>query len=111
MGRGVTGIPVRAPLTDAEGRFLSARVPAGVSVLTLVGRHASADGKTDYGLFEMQVTAVAGQTTALPFTSYLPQIDHAHDVAIASPPTSAVVIKSATIPGVELHLLSGGIIT
>jgi len=97
--------------TDAQGRFLIAKVPAGVSVLTLDGRHASADGKTDYGLFEMQVTAVAGQTTALPFTSYLPQIDHAHDVAIASPTTSAVVIKSATIPGLELHIPSGAIIT
>ena len=97
--------------TDAQGRFLLAKLPAGVSVLTIDGRHAAADGKTDYGLFEVQVTAEAGQTTALPFTSYLPKIDHAHDVTIASPTTSEVVIKAATIPGLEVHIPAGAIIT
>jgi hypothetical protein len=97
--------------TDAQGRFLLAKLPAGVSVLTMDGRHAAANGKTDYGLFEVRVTAVSGQTTALPFTSYLPKIDHGHDVTIASPTTSEVVVKVATIPGLELHIPAGAVIT
>jgi hypothetical protein len=70
-----------------------------------------ANGKTDYGLFEVQVSAVAGRTTALPFISYLPKIDHDHDVSIPSPTTSEAVVKAATIPGMELHIPAGAIIT
>jgi hypothetical protein len=97
--------------TDAEGRFLLQNLRSGVSVLTIDGRHAAADGKTDYGLFEVQVQAVAGTTTSLPFTSYLPRIDHAHDVTIPSPTNSEVVVKAASIPGLELHIPPGAIIT
>jgi hypothetical protein len=97
--------------TDAQGQFLMTKLPAGVSVLTIDGRHAGADSKTDYGLFEVQVTALAGQTTMLPFTSYLPKIDHSHDVTIPSPTTSDVVVKAATIPGLELHIPAGAILT
>jgi hypothetical protein len=97
--------------TDAQGRFLLTRVPPGLSVLTIDGRHASGDGKTDYGLFEIRVTAAAGGTTVLPYTSYLPKIDHAHDVTIPSPTTAEVVVTSAVLPGLELHIPAGSVLT
>jgi hypothetical protein len=97
--------------TDAEGRFVLAKVPVGASVLVIDGRHAGADGKSDYGLFRVQVTGVSGQTTALPFTSYLPRIDHTQDISIPSPTVSEVVVKSAAIPDLELHIPAGAILT
>jgi RHS repeat-associated protein len=97
--------------TDDQGRFLLTKLQSGVSVLTIDGRHADADGKTDFGLFEVQVTVDPSRTTVLPFTSYLPKIDHAHEVSFPSPTTSEVVIKAATIPGLELHIPPGAILT
>jgi hypothetical protein len=97
--------------TDGEGRFLLAKLPSGTSVLTIDGRHAGTWGRTDYGLFEVQIQATAGQTTSMPFTSYLPLIDHAHEVAIAYPTTSDVVVKSATIAGLELRIPAGAYVT
>jgi RHS repeat-associated protein len=97
--------------TDGEGRFLLQKLPAGASVLTIDGHHAGADGQSDYGLFEVRVEAVAGRTTALGFTSYLPKIDHEHEVAIDYPTTSDVVVKCATIDGLELHVPKGAYVT
>ena len=97
--------------TNDQGEFLLEKLPPGETVLTIDGRHAGRDGKTDYGLFEVRVTIEAGKTTELPYVSYLPQIDHAHDVAITSPTTSEVVVKAAAVPGLELHIPPGAIIT
>jgi hypothetical protein len=36
--------------TDAACHFLLQKLRAGISVLTIDGRHAGADGKTDYGV-------------------------------------------------------------
>ena len=97
--------------TNEKGDFLLSGLNPGTSVLTIDGRHAGADGATDYGLYEVQVTAYSGRTTALGYVSYLPKIDHEHDVTIASPTTSEVVVKAAAVPGLELHIPPGAILT
>ena len=98
-------------LTDEQGRFLLTGVSPGTSVMIIDAREVGPNRNTDYGYYEVQVTAVAGETTTLPFKSWLPKIDHAHDVTIASPTTSEVVIKNPDIPGFEFHLPPGAVIT
>jgi hypothetical protein len=69
------------------------------------------DGKTDYGYYEVQITAVDSQTTVLPYTSWLPKIDHEHEVTIASPTTSEVVITNPGLPGLQFRIPAGAIVT
>jgi RHS repeat-associated protein len=97
--------------TNDQGWFLIEGVKPGLSILTIDGRHADRDGKTDFGLFEAQIEAKQGQTVSLGYTSYLPKIDHAHEVSFPSPTTSEVVVKAFGVPGLELHIPKGAIIT
>jgi RHS repeat-associated protein len=97
--------------TDEQGLFLLTGVTAGTSVMIIDARQAGAEGKTDYGYYELQVTAAEGQTNVLPFKSFLPKIDHAHDVTIESPTTSETVISNPELPGLEFHIPAGAIIT
>jgi hypothetical protein len=92
--------------TDVEGRFLLSYAPPGDTVLTIDGRRAG----EDHGLYKVRVTIKPGQTNALPFTSYLPVIDHANDVTIPSPTSAEVVVKSKAVPGAELRIPSGVVI-
>jgi RHS repeat-associated protein len=96
--------------TDAQGRYLLAGVPAGDSVIALDARHAG-PGQEDYGFYNIRVSAVAGQTTALPYNNWLPKIDHAHEVTIPSPTTAEVVVTHPDLPGLELHIPAGTIFT
>jgi RHS repeat-associated protein len=99
-------------VTDENGRFIIANVSAGSSILVIDGRQtATAQGAVDYGYYEARINAVEGKTTILPFISYLPKIDHRHDVTISSPTKKALVVKCATIPGLELRIPAGAVIT
>lgn len=101
----------RGTRTDSQGKFLLTGVAPGDSVLVIDGRHAGPGSKVDYGYFEARVTAAPEGITALPFTSWLPRIDHSHDVTIASPTRSEVVVTTPAIPGLELHIPAGSVIT
>jgi RHS repeat-associated protein len=101
----------RRTVTDRDGNFLLPGLPDGRSVLVIDGRHSGSGGKTDYGYYEVGVEAASGVTTRLPFTSYLPKIDHAHEVAIISPTKAEVVVKTPAFPGLELHIPKGAILT
>jgi YD repeat-containing protein len=57
------------------------------------------------------VQLVGGETAALPYTIWMPPIDTANAVWIESPTTPEVVIPSAHIPGLELHLPRQTVIT
>jgi YD repeat-containing protein len=97
--------------TDRTGRFLLTLdgVATGRHVLDINGATANRAGRT-YGFFEAGVQIVAGKTTALPFTIWMPAIDTAHAVTIPSPTTQETVITTPYIPGLELHLAAGTVI-
>jgi hypothetical protein len=64
-----------------------ADLPAGHQVLTVDGRPASR-GARQYGVFPIGVDLVAGQTTVLADTVWLPRLDTAHRVAVPAPTTA-----------------------
>jgi YD repeat-containing protein len=104
----VGGLETRS---DNTGRFLLPLpgVAAGRHVLAINGASASRPGRT-YGFFEFGEIIATGQTTALPFTVWMPRLDTAHTVRIPSPTTAETVITTPFIPGLELHLPVGTVI-
>ena len=97
--------------SDRTGRFLLLLpdVPAARHELEIDGRTANRPYRT-YGTFEYGLDVAAGRTTVLPFTIWMPLIDTAHQVTIASPTTSETVIRTPYIAGLELHLPAGTVI-
>ncbi|MBI3302592.1 MAG: Ig-like domain-containing protein, partial [Deltaproteobacteria bacterium] len=83
--------------TDETGRFLLTDIMSGWCELLIDGRTASKGGKT-YGVFEVGVEVIAGQTNVLSYTIWMPQIDTKHAVTISSPTTTEVVITTPYIP-------------
>ncbi len=77
--------------------------------LLIDGRTASRAGRT-YGVFEAGIDLTPGQTTVLPYTSWMPQIDTAHAVTIPSPAPKEMVVTSPRIPGLELHIPAGTVV-
>jgi len=91
--------------SDRTGRFLLVVKPAAAArrVLQIDGRTASRPNRR-YGFFEYGLTVTPGQTTVLPFTTWLPKLDTRHAVTIPSPTTREVVVTTPSIPGLELHI-------
>ena len=73
------------------------------------GTSANRPGKT-YGLFEVGYPITAGRTVTLPFTIWMPRIDTAHAITIASPTTQETVITTPHIPGLELRIPPSAVI-
>jgi RHS repeat-associated protein len=98
--------------SDRTGRFLLVLRSATTArrVLRIDGAPASR-GTRRYGFFEYGLTVTAGSTNVLPFTVWLPKLDVAHQVRIASPTAGEVVVRTPYIPGLELHLPAGTTIT
>ena len=99
--------------TDADGLFLLAGVAPSVAVMLIDGRHARASGggPADHGIYEARVEIAEGRTTALPWVSWLPRIDHAHDVTLAVPTSEDVVVRTPAVPGLELRIPQGAVLT
>jgi hypothetical protein len=98
-----------AARTDAVGRFLLAGVPDGRHELLIDGRSANTPNRT-YGVFVVGVDLVAGETTALEYTVWLPRLDTAHHVAITSPLSEDLVLTTPRIPGLDVHIPAGSVI-
>jgi RHS repeat-associated protein len=98
--------------TDRTGRFLLPlpAVSPGHQELEIKGETANR-GTRRYGYFEYGMEIAAGRTTVVPFTIWMPLLDTAHEVTIASPTLSETVITTPYIPGLELHLPAGTTIT
>ena len=99
--------------TDQQGRFVLVGVPAGGSILVIDGRHAS-EGllePSDFGYYEVHETANAGITRNLPYVNWLTKVDHANDTTIDEPLKHAETITTPDIPGLELRLPAGAILT
>lgn len=113
-GRGLPGVELSVGASrtnsDAEGRFLLTYVIPGKTVLQIDGRRAGAKREVDHGFYEVRVEATPGRTTVLPFKNWLPRIDHAHEVTIASPTRSEVVIRTPALADFELRIPAGVVI-
>ena len=60
---------------------------------------------------DVQIVAAPHRTTPLSFTSWLTPIDHAREITIPSPTTKEVVVTNPAMPGLELRIPAGTIIT
>ena len=100
----------RKTRTDQHGQFLLVVPTGGLHELEIDGRTANR-GKMTYGFFEAGVELATGQTTILPYIIWMPEIDTEHTVTIPSPTTSEIVVTTPRIPGLELHLPAGTVIT
>ena len=112
-GAGLPGVMIaegsQSVVTKADGRFLLTYAIPGKGVLQIDGRAAGAR-RADHGLYQVAVDAAPGKTTVLPFKSWLPVIDHAHDIAIQNPTPGPIVISNPALPGVEIHIPAGVVI-
>jgi RHS repeat-associated protein len=96
--------------TDETGRFLLLPLRAGHHVLFVDGRKARSAGQV-YGTYEIGVDIAAGKTNVLNYKIWMTVLDTSHAVKIASPTTSDTVVTTPTLPGLELHIPKGTVIT
>jgi hypothetical protein len=113
-GHGLPGVELSLggakATSDTDGRFLLTYATPGVGVLHIDGRRAGGKRDGDHGFYQVRVDAKAGRTTVLPFKSWLPRIDHRHDVTLTSPTRSEVVVRTPAIPDLELRIAAGVVI-
>lgn len=99
----------RTVRSDAQGRFLIAGLTAGKSTLEIEGSTANY-GHNYYGSYLRQVELAAGETTTLDQPIYLAKLDPAGTVSLPSPTTQETVVRSASIPGLEIRIPAGSVI-
>jgi RHS repeat-associated protein len=96
--------------TDEAGRFLlTGQLSAGHHVLVVEGETNASH--TRYGTYEIGVTVAAGKTTTLGYTIWLTPLQHEGDHRIASPTTHETRLGTPQIPGLEVRLPAGTVIT
>ncbi len=100
----------RRTQSDGTGRFLLTDIPAGHQVLVIEGSTANTPGKK-YGRFEFGDEIKAGVTNKLGFKIWMSLLDVAHEITIPSPTTKEMILTTPTMPGLELHLPAGTVIT
>lgn len=100
--------------TDEHGLYLLERVSPGEAVLVIDGRKAREANRSeavDHGIHETRVKAEEGRTTALPWVSWLPRIDHAHETVLGVPLAEDAVATTPSVPGLELRIPKGAVLT
>lgn len=100
--------------TDEHGLYLLEGVGPGEAVLVIDGRKAREANESvaiDHGIHETRVKAEAGRTTALPWVSWLPRIDHAHETVLGVPLAEDAVATTPSVPGLELRIPKGAVLT
>ncbi len=95
--------------TDSTGRFLLTGVPSGHQIMVIEGDHVA--GGKRYGDYEAGVQLTAHRTTMLDYTIWLTPLDPAGDQAIPSPTRHETRIKTSQIPGLEVRIPAGTVIT
>jgi len=96
--------------TDDTGRFLLRSLAPGHHVLWIDATTANHDD-VRYGVYEVGTTIHAGKTNVLNYTIWMTKLDMAYAVNIPSPTTGETVITNPNLPGLELHLPAGTVIT
>lgn len=97
--------------TDQTGRFLITGAPVGHYVMTIDGSGGGRSRHADFGTYEVGVAIHGGRTNVLPYTIWLPRIDHAHAVKVSSPTKTEVVVTTPRIPGLEVRIPAGSRLT
>jgi RHS repeat-associated protein len=96
--------------SDATGRFLIEGIPAGDQVLEIDGKTANGPG-IEYGFYEVGVDIEKHVTNTLDWTIWMTPIDTSTAVEIESPTDREVVLTSPSIPGLEVHIPKGALVT
>ena len=111
-GRPLSGVTLTlgdsTTTTDPSGRFLLRDVPAGKGELEVEGATANVK-ETTFGFYEVFVDAVRGQTTVLPWTTWMTPLDRGSAVSLPSsgPTRKDLVVTTKDVPGLEFHLPKG----
>jgi RHS repeat-associated protein len=100
----------RKARTDSTGRFLLQGLTAGHHVLWIDGSTAN-NANASYGVYEVGTTITANKTNVLNYTVWMTRLDTAHSVSIPSPINTETVITNPFLPGLELRLSPGSVIT
>jgi RHS repeat-associated protein len=102
----------RTAVTDQTGRFLliNQGLASGPHELIMDGRTANRR-RANYGTFVASVQITAHETSVLPFTIWMPKLDVANAVQISSPTTGEIVVTTPKVPGLELRLPRGTVIS
>jgi RHS repeat-associated protein len=96
--------------TDQAGRFLLARdLPSAHQVLVVAAEGLS--GRKRYGSYEMGIEVAPDRTNVLPFTVWLTPLDPAGDMRISSPTTRETRLTTPEVPGLEIRIPAGTVIT
>ncbi len=95
--------------SDEAGRFLLSGLPAGHHVLVIEGETAA--GRGHFGTYEVGVNLTAHQTLILPYTIWLTPLDPAGNHSIPSPTTTEERLTTPQVPGLEVRLPAGSVIT
>jgi len=98
-----------ATQSDSAGRFLLSGLPAGHEVLVVEGNTVA--GRERYGTYEVGVDLAAHRTTTLGYTIWLTPLDRSGDHRVASPTKREVRLTTPKIPGLEVRLPAGSVIT
>ena len=96
--------------TDSTGRFLLTGISTGHQVLVIEGESANSGGRK-YGRFEFGDEIKAGVTNHLDFKIWMTPLDMTHEITVPSPTTKETILRTPTMPGLELHLPAGTVIT
>jgi RHS repeat-associated protein len=96
--------------SDGTGRFLLKNIAAGHHSMMINATTANTRTRS-YGIYEVGVDIIGGQTNALKYTIWMTPLDTAHTVTIPSPTLTETVIKSPLLPGLELHIPANTVIT
>jgi len=97
-------------MTDQAGRFLLAGdLTAGHHVLIVEGD--SMPGGRRYGTYEVGVQLVASRTKILEYTIWLTPLDPVGDRHVDSPTKREVSLTTPQIPGLEVKIPAGSVIT
>jgi RHS repeat-associated protein len=112
-GKPLVGVPVsmgaHAAVTDASGSFILAGLPPGIQTLKVDGTAVLSGGR-HYTKHFIQVNLAKGKTTAMPATIFLPRVDPASEISIASPMDKDLVLTHPAIPGLEVHIPKGAVL-
>jgi RHS repeat-associated protein len=96
--------------TDRTGRFLLSNIDSRHQVMLIDGGSAD-NGDKKYGIFEVGVAVIPGQTLALNYTIWMTRLDTENRIRIPSPTSEPdTIITTPRLPGLELHLPANTVI-
>ncbi|RYJ22027.1 Rhs-family protein [Streptomyces sp. L-9-10] len=95
--------------TDARGRFLLAGISPEATTLVVEGASANTE-RRQYGRFDIRIHPRAGRPVDLGFPVWMTPLDTKHTVRFAAPAKTEVVLKTPSIPGLEVRIPKGSVV-